>query len=338
MSIDIKSLAIVGPKFFTYLPMLSAEFNRRGIRTNFFDEKYSNHNFVKIIFRLRILNNIFPFWKKYLSKLTDIIIYGGYSDVLIVSPEVIDRNFVERLVRNNLRVHLYSWDGSKNKGCYIKFLDLLSSSSSFDPLDAKAYDLKYIPLFASSAFIDQSQPRERREIYDISFCGTVHSIRGKVLSGVIKLARQHGIKVKLLAYYHSRPLFFLRSFFDWSGWALLPLISAKPFGTLEVVDSMRNSRFVLDVAHPKQFGLTARTFEALACGARLITNNRFAVDLLPENLKSRIFLFDRIEEIGSIVFTRIEPLPELNVEERYELSISRFVDQLLATMTPKQTS
>lgn len=326
------SLAIVGPSFFSYVSTVAREFSRRGITPFVLDEKHSNSNAAKIFYRLGLGHWRFSPLRRYLAATAERIIHARCTDVLIISPEVIDRNFVKHLCDAGLRVHLYSWDGSANKGGYIQYLDLLSGKGTFDPNDADRLGLEYFPLFAVNDFSEIAKINKFEKIYDISFCGTMHSSRSKIISEIFFTARECKLNLKLMLYYHSKYLFFIRSLFDWSGMKLLKIIKSQPFEKSEIALSMAQSHFVLDIAHPRQAGMTARTFEALICGARLLTNNPTAVDRLPLSLRNRIVLLDSAARISNINFRSIRRLPPLTSEETYYLSIERFVDQLLKLM------
>jgi hypothetical protein len=296
------------------------------------DEKHSNSNAAKIFYRLGMGHWRLSPLPKYLARTADRIISSGCTDVLIISPEVIDRKFVNHLYQAGLRVHLYSWDGSGNKGGYIEYLDLLSGRGTFDPNDAERLGIEYFPLFALNDFAEITKSNNVEKIYDISFCGTMHSSRSKIIFQIIQIAHKRCLNLKLMLYYHSKFLFVIRSLFDWSGMRLLNKIKSRSFDKNDIALSMAQSNFVLDIAHPRQAGMTARTFEALICGARLLTNNPTAVDRLPVNLRNRVVLFDSATSISEINFRGMTPLPPLSNEERYYLSIERFVDQLYKLM------
>lgn len=329
---EMASLAIVGPSFFSYVPTVAGEFARRGLTPLVVDEKHSNSNAAKIFYRLGMGNWYLSPLPKYLAETADKIVDAGCSDVLIISPEVIDRKFVHRLYDKGLKIHLYSWDGSSNKGKYTEYLDLLSGKGTFDPNDAEHFGMEYFPLFALNDFSSVSEEYNKDKMYDISFCGTMHSSRSKILAEIIAIARKRKLDLKLMLYYHSRLLYAFRSLFDWSGISLLGQIRSRSFEKGEIAMSMAQSHFVLDIAHPRQAGMTARTFEALLSGARLLTNNRTAVERLPSSLRNRVVLFESSASISKIDFRALELLPPLDHAERYELSLERFVDQLCKLM------
>ncbi|MGN3974580.1 hypothetical protein [Tsuneonella sp. SYSU-LHT278] len=324
----VRRLAVIGPTFFSYTQTIAAEFARRGIEVADFDEKRSNRKRSKIAYRLGLGVGANSAQSRYLSDLADRIIAAGYPDVLLVGVEVVDRATVARLSAAGVRVHLYMWDGSANKGRFRDYLDLLATRATFDPNDAKAYDMAYVPLFAEPLF-DDGQPVETR--YDLSFCGTMHSLRVAIVARLLSASWARGLRLGLLLYYHSRVLFFLKSLLQPAGLRVLPLVRDVPFPKQQVARLARESRAVLDIPHPGQAGLTARTYEALTAGARLVTFNRLAGEMLPPAFADRVVVIDRIDDLAALDLTAPRPGP-LEHEQRYYLSLDRFVDQLLRLM------
>lgn len=328
MAAQVRRLAVIGPTFFSYTQIIAAEFARRGIQVADFDEKRSNRKRSKIAYRLGFGVGANSAQSRYLSDLADKIIAAEYPDVLLVGVEVIDRATVAKFTAAGVRVHLYMWDGSANKGRFRDYLDLLASRATFDPRDAKAYDMAYVPLFAESLF-DDASPVDI--LYDLSFCGTMHSLRVSIVARLLSASWAGKLRLGLLLYYHSRALFLMKSLAQPSGLRVLPLIKDQPFPKDQVARLSRESRAVLDIPHPGQAGLTARTYEALTAGARLVTFNRLAGEMLPESFAGRVVVIDTIDDLAKVDMTAARPGP-LGDDERYYLSLDRFVDQMLGLM------
>jgi hypothetical protein len=96
---------------------------------------------------------------------------------------------------------------------------------------------------------------------------------------------------------------------------------------------MAASKYVLDIQHEGQKGLTARTFEALRSGAHLITTNDFAKNL-PYGLSRRVRIFTCLADLEAINFS--EPTDALlTPEQDYYLSLQRFVDDIMKLINLK---
>jgi hypothetical protein len=275
-------------------------------------------------------------WRKnrHLGKLAGQIIAGKFSDVLLVDAEVCDAEFVKQLMSAGIRVHLYKWDSTKNKPRCLTYLELLHAKCSFDPQDCSTYGLSYVPLFAEDVFSarlkGQVEPPDRP--IDVSFCGTLHSNRARRLAHLMKVAGHKGLKVCLLLYFHSRWLLLIKSAVHISNLRFIHQVSTTGFSKQEIFDVFARSRFVFDLPHPGQLGLTARTFEALRSGTRLITFNRLASSLLPPSFADRVFVINTADDIRGLDFSGPCPTSRLSAQDDYYLSLDRFVDQLLGAI------
>lgn len=322
-------LAVIGPSFFSYVQDIVDTLGDRGAVAKGFDEKHSERVLDKLLYRLGLYNHRWAPKHAHLARLRAGIEAMGATDVLLVNVETIDRAFVEGLVRNGLHVHLYMWDGIANKPGFVSYLDLLEGRGSFDPEDCRRFGLTYIPLFAGKAFDGSQAADEGEPQFDIGFCGTVHSSRSAIAAELLTADWAKQRKITLMLYYHSRALLYVKGLIEPAVWRISRLVAYRPFGKAEIARMMRRSRFVLDIPHHGQTGLTARTFEVLMSGSRLLTFHRRVRELIPASLQSRITIIDDIHDAAAIDFGARRP-PPLTSEERYFLSIDRFVDQMIA--------
>lgn len=303
-----------------------------GLSADFFDERPTNSLITKALYRLGFYK-IFPKRSRvHLDKLASLLIAGQFSDVLLINAEIADRPFVQKLIGSKMRVHLYMWDSSQNKPGFLSYLDLLEGKASFDPLDCQRLNLRYVPLFAEDVFaaknvVNDSVPA-KSEI-DISFCGTLHSNRSRLLAELERYSRGKNLKLSFMLYYHAKWLLVLKSFLIPSNLRFVNRSSSKSFSKEQISELFRNSRFVLDLPHPQQTGLTARTFEVLRSGSRLISFNPQADTLLPRSLAERIIVVNRIADLEQIDFSGAEALPPLSPENQHFLSIKRFVGDMI---------
>jgi len=320
-------MAVVGPTFFSYTQAIAEEFRRRRFEVAEFDEKHSNHNAAKIMYRVGLAFNPLSPQPRYLLQLAEQIISERYPDVLLVGVEVISRAFVAKLTEAGVRVHLYMWDGRANKGRFQQYLPLLSSAATFDIRDAEELGMTYIPLFAEPMFGDLADPTAEK-IYDIGFCGTVHSARVGAVTRLLTADWARSLRLGLMLYYHSKLLFGVKAIWQRGALTVLPRISSRSFPKKVVARLFAQSTYVLDIPHPGQTGLTARTFEALLAGARLLTFSAAAARMLPESIADRVIVISNIEELAAVNMA-VAPLHAFDDGERYFLSLERFVDQLL---------
>lgn len=318
---------LIGPVFFSYTKAIALELNRRGITCFAYNELHSKSILSKIFYRLGF---DFLFKKGVLShrlKIYDFIDSHKITDVLFVSPEIISTEYL-MAIKHKAKVHLYMWDGMKNKSRVLPLLDLFATKSSFDMADCKEYKMRYIPLFAEKEYSGFSSEKE----YDLCFCGTVHSNRPLWIKRFQGYANNNHLRIGLFLYYYSPLLLLIRLLVNRCCFVLFSKVAYTSFSKESIAELFRSSRAVIDIAHSNQNGLTARTFEALRSGAKLITNNENC-RTLGDEYQSRIFIIDNINNQRKELLTFIKSdVAPLNKEQEYFLSIERFTDQVLESL------
>jgi len=322
----VMKVLIIGPAFFDYTKAIAAEMDNRGIYTFVFNELHSETIFSKIAYRLKLDFFFSLKVKKYREKIYQYIDKHKITDVLFVSPEIIDKKYLTE-VKRKARVHLYMWDGFLNKKNPLSVLNLFDTKASFDKFDCQQYGLNYIPLFAEKMY----QGNSDRKKYDLSFCGTVHSNRLVWVNKVQRFAKDNNLRVGLFLYYYSPVLLLIRLLMNRCCFNLFNKVSYSGYKKEDVADLFKSSKVVIDITHPNQKGLTSRTFEALRSGSKLITNNENC-KMLGREYMSRIFIIKNIENQHKALLEFIElKTPSLNDKQDHFLSIERFVDQVLGS-------
>jgi len=320
-------ILIIGPDFFSYTKAISKEVNRRNSQCFTFNEIHSNSVIVKICYRLNLDFLFKEKIKLHREKAYRFIDDKQISDVLFISPDVISDDFLLE-VKRRARVHLYMWDGFKNKKNAFSVLEYFNTKSSFDMFDCQRYGMNYIPLFAESEYFTRSV----KKIYDMSFCGTIHSDRPSWIGMLLEYSKEKRLRIGLFLYYYSPLLLFIRLVLNKCCFNLFSKVSYDSFSKQDIANLFRESRVVVDLTHPNQNGLTSRTFEALRTGSKLATNNKNC-KILEKEFPSRIFLFEKNnfkgKELLEFIHLDVEPLNEK--QDRF-LSVERFTDQLLESL------
>ncbi|WP_050467309.1 hypothetical protein [Herbaspirillum chlorophenolicum] len=324
-------IALVGPNFFSYIQAIRQSLMKKGYESQFFDERHKNTIIVKILYRLGFYEWFPAVKRRYLDGVAQAILAQKCTDALLIGVEVCDEDFVQKLKKAGVRVHLYMWDSARNKPRYLKYLPWLDGKSSFDPIDCAEHGLTYIPLFSESVFSQAIQVEKADKDVDISFCGTLHSNRADWLNAIRRFGNKYKLKVVFYIFFHSRPLLFIKSIARPSNANFLRSMSTAGFSKQEIAALFRRSKFVFDIQHPGQIGLTARTFEVLRSGTKLITSNRFSSEL-PLDLAERVIVIDNVQQLESVDFSCGFSVPPLTEEQDYFLSIERFTDQLIDIM------
>lgn len=320
-----KRVALIGPRFFSYLEAIRAEFEKKGVFAITADDIHSQSMAWRVIYRLGLTafyqRKLREHNRRLLQRLKD----ERINHILFVNCETYDEEFLDACGRANITISVYFWDALKNKPIFAKYIDRFQRVASFDPGDCETFQLRYIPLFAEHEFFASTGQTQRN--FDACMVSTIHSSRAAWASELYRLGKA-GANIKVFAFFSSKWLFFVRNVFHPDALALLPQIECVPLKKCEVAKLFKNSRDVVDVHHFKQRGLTSRTFETLAAGARLITTN-VDVESLPVDLRARTRVVKGPGELRDML-AEVQQLPPLTFEERYFLSIERFVDELLA--------
>jgi hypothetical protein len=332
MADGTRKFALVGPSFFSYIEAIRRKFSDRGFEAVFFDERHANTIAVKILYRIGFYSIFEGRKNRHLDNIAQQVLSNGFTDVLLIDVEVCNRRFVERIQAAGVRVHIYQWDSADNKPSFLKYLDLLDGKSSFDPVDCERHGLVYIPLFGEDVFCARKHAvKVVKPSIDVSFCGTLHSNRAQRLRELKHLAHRKGLSVSLLLYFHSRWLLSIKSVVDFNNAYFVLSVSTKGYSKQEIFEVFSRSKFVYDLPHPRQQGLTARTFEVLRSGARLITHSAIA-DKLPVSLASRVIEIQKVSDLMHIDFENLPTTLPLTDEEDYFLSLDRFMDQVFSLM------
>lgn len=280
-------ILLVGPRFFGYLDAISSEFRTRSdIYVETADDIHSQSIIWRLIYRL----NLALLYKKKLllhnrNLLTRIKI-TKISHVLFVNCEVYDGQLLDECEKIGVKVGVYFWDSVNNKSSFLSYIKNSKNIASFDFIDCLKYNLKYIPLFAEHIFMAQQESTNRP--FDLCMVSTIHSNRASWAKELYRLGKYKGISIYIHPYFTSKVLFFVRHLFKFNGISLLWKIKTQPLEKKYIAKIFAQTKWVLDVHHHKQSGLTSRTFEALASGAKLLTTNP-QVKKLPQKLADRAF-------------------------------------------------
>lgn len=321
-------LAILSLSTFGYFARLSEHLTERGLPAKFYEERPSLTVFSKLVFRFAPVSVAQKISASYLDSIIDEIIAEGYTRVLLNQVELISRAHIQRLLDNGIRVFRYTFDSVGNRPHVRRLDDLLERIGSFDPEDCENFGYDYIPLYSEIVEPAKVLAAEDRN-FDFYFCGTMHSERPRLISRAIKAAEVAGWVIQLSLFYHSDRLYLIRNALDTEALSIRSKITSTPFPHAETINASRRSHVIIDVNHPRQAGLTMRSFEALAQGAVLLTTNKYALELIDERLQDRVVILDR-EHIGqSMAEALSRKSGPLDPNLYHNLSRERFIEDIL---------
>jgi hypothetical protein len=248
--------------------------------------------------------------------------------VLVIKGEGLSPRMLQRLRHKYpaARFVLYLWDSVSNvRGVESKF-PAFDTLYSFDPDNCRTHrQLHYRPLF----FLEQYRSSSSGQIAGTRcfFLGTLNGDRPRVLR---KLADtlQRFAEFDYWLFVRSDLELRLRRVFDRSLRGLdSSRLIRKPMTPADIAARLATAAAVVDIEHPKQAGLTMRTFEVLASGRKLITTNRRIAE---EEFfdPTRILIIDRERPEVPESFLRSEVAP-LRPEFFARYSIQGWLEELL---------
>lgn len=263
---------LFAPKFFNYENSIKQELERQGASVHLYDERDNPSSVEKILLRkAHFLMDSRT--NRFFAAVAEKEKSFNPDYVLFVNAEAINEKSL-KMMKNEFphsKFLVYMWDSCRNK--HIKHLfHLFDSAFSFDLDDCKQYGINFRPLFFVSNF--QSQSGQKQYKYDVSFIGTVHSDRAKILQQVKDYCDENGLSYYLYLYVPGKLLYTLRMILDpylrHFDKTMVHLESVKKNVVAEV---SAESRCIIDINHPKQTGLTMRTFEMVGLRRKIMTTN-----------------------------------------------------------------
>jgi hypothetical protein len=325
-SLSGRQVLYIAPRFFDYDKDIAAELERRGARVDRLMDRPFDTPFMTAVTRFRREWMIHAADRLYRREIER---YGrsSYDLVLVINGQTLSREILSELKAEfpSARFVLYMWDSIANRRSILESLDLFDSCFSFDPSAVQTHGFRLRPLFFSKGF--ESPPSEDFD-YHISFIGTAHTDRRAILSGVDaalgpEIRRFWYLYLQarwvLAAYRLTNPAF--RS-------ARAREFKYVPLSRNEVQDVFRRSKAILDIEHPRQSGLTIRTFEALGASKKLVTTN------------SGITEYDFYDPTNICVLPRTgrgipshflhEPYKPMSAALYFKYSLSGWLDEILS--------
>lgn len=161
---------------------------------------------------------------------------------------------------------LYNWDSLSNHD-YRNHLPLFDRAYTFDPMDAQALGIHYLPLFCVPAFLGLAKrQQQQRAIY---FVGNIVSIqRYRAIQAFKAHCREQGITFHSYLACTPYVLTLLLRAGHWPADVSLRSIDHQRF-----IAMIETSVAVFDFANHKQTGYTMRTMENLCAGKKIVTGN-----------------------------------------------------------------
>ena len=268
-----KSVLMLCSAFFSYRETMARELREQGYAVDLYDERPGTDAVSKAMIRMG-WHCYAPILAHYYRQIIQENTQKAYDEVFVVKGEAVTVEVISmlRAAFPKARFVLYLWDSVENIPACRERMRQYDKVLAFDPADAQTYGLLFRPMFYAPEDVltgDASQEYE----YDVTFIGTAHSIRPRVVKQVEALCRARGLRC-FTYFYSPHILAFLYQKLRNPGFCLRwKEVHQTPLSAQEVREIYRKSRCILDVAHTRQRGLTTRPFEMLAMGRKVMTTS-----------------------------------------------------------------
>ncbi len=269
-----KKILMFGPSFFGYAECIAAHLRSLGAQVDLYDERPNNGVVCKTMLRYNI-RLYRPKVAAYYKAVAEENRGQDYDYIFVIKSEAIDSDIL-RMLREyfpKAQCILYLWDAVDNVPGGKEKLRIYDRVLTFDHVDANTYGLPLRPLFFRQEYAPSVSETENFT-YDVSFIGTAHSIRPKVVHAVeqqcldeSRTCFKYLFLPHLFVFLYSK---LLNPAFRKVHIADIHFESISPAQIRQIYDA---SRCILDVEHIAQRGLTMRTIEMAGMGKKLITTN-----------------------------------------------------------------
>lgn len=268
-------------KFFSYDVKMKMKMEELGAKVDIFDERPIKSAFNRAL--LKVVPILFtPITKRYYTRLIKKLKFNIYNYVFIYGPDMITPSIMKKLRANfpNAVLIAYCADSIYKKRRYERIIRYFDKFFTYDRKDYDFYSIKYDnlyfrPLFYLDKYIlDINGIETQTHTYDWSFIGTIHSDRQKIINYFIDYSKIHNLKYFNYPYLQSKFIFWFYKFTKSSFRnKKITDFKYKKIDSEEIFTILKNSKFILDMQHPKNTGLTMRTIESIAMQCKIITTN-----------------------------------------------------------------
>lgn len=251
-----------------------------------------------------------------------------YDLIFFIRCEAFSRKTINtfRAQHPNAKMVVFFWDSFNNNKNSSHVYDLFDRAFCFDKYDCKQYGVLFKPLFYYDLYAKIKKIEDYK--YKTLFVGTLHSDRYKVVHEIESQLTRMGHKSFSWFYLPSQILFYRMRLKDKTIKNVdKDIVKYSTLSLSQMVELYEQSEIIIDVQHPKQTGLTMRTFEALGARRKLITTNKDIVNYDFYNPRN-ILVVDRnkIEIPESFVEESFEDLPD-ELYKKY--SLTRWLQEVL---------
>jgi len=317
-----KRVLYIGTPFFDYYKLIIQQFERKGYKVDFYNDRPSENSFVKGFIKIKksLMDSLIQNYFETIMNETRNI---EYDLVFVVNCKVFSPAMMQQLrdSQKSARFVLYMWDSLTLYPNSEELIPIFDKVYSFDTDDCQRLkEISFLPLFYSEAYEKVGKENSRKREYDIVSVCTAHPNRYKKMKALFPKLESKGVRIysymflNILQYLYNK--FFVTEFKK----SKRKEFKFKPLAESDLLSILQKSNTVFDMPHSMQSGLTMRTIETFGAKRKLITTNINIknYDFYDEN---NIFVMDEdnVEHIEEFLKRKYKPINE-EIYAKYSLS------------------
>lgn len=324
---------LICPAFFDYKVLIENQLTKRFTSVHSFSDRPLCSSIGKALIKYNIANYNHFISRQYSQQLLENItpLIHDITTVIIVKGTCISPLLIKGIKKLNphVRVLVYCWDSIANSNGFVQLAAVADKAMSFDFADCQQHQLEYVPLFYPDDNTSIAVSNKSANSYQYSFIGSYHGDRAKLLYKLVNNEKNHSAKSFIKIYFQSKIQFCVFYLLDPyvrkcpKAWITFDIISRDTMN-----DIFSDSRFIIDIHHKGQSGLTMRTWETLSLNYNLLTTNPYvllhqpiaAIDIL-DRTNGTVWNKDQKQQfVTQVAIGNISTTP---------LSLSHWLDTLL---------
>ena len=287
-----------------------------------------------------------PFYLKiidsYYYKKINELRHNQYDYILVIRGEYTTVGALKKLraTFKNAKMILYMWDGmhKQNTRGIEKKWGYYDKVYTFDRIDYETNKdkISFLPLYYYGEYLpkDSKAPNSAEFKYDVSFIGTGHTDRVKIIKSVMKQCKDNGKKTFRYIFMPHYLVFLKNKMMNLDFREVRRKdihFEMLPFEKLYKIYA--DSQCIVDVENPRQHGLTMRSIETIGLRRKFITTNPDIVNYDFYN-PNNILVIDRKNPVVDMEFFK-KPYITLSNELYEKYSLKNWILTLLGEAAGK---
>ena len=293
----------------------STKINKKELskKERIFRTLYRDYNFS---FLKNTINSIErTIYKKYIKELDKD--YDFIFDLGAVSNPI----FIEELKNiNQTKKILFIWDDLKYHQETLDLLDKFDEVFTYNPQDAKEYNLKYRPSF----YIDKFLLKDEIKDLDLYYVGSLRDYeRTLMVKKINETLKDYIIDTRICCKNYFKYISRIGSYSNYKNFYRNNLATLD-----ELLEKYKRSKVLLDISYKGQNGVGLRPIEAIATKSKVISTNEDIkkYDFYDEN---NIFVLNKdLSNLNGIKEFMKKPYKEYSEEIKYKYSLDGFLEDV----------